>query len=222
MADDEPLPESYSLTVGEEKKETSQGFTGKGTAVYTSGDTYEGLYANGERQGQGRYTYRGGDFFEGCFDKNLKSGLGRVTYKNGAFYHGYFKSGVREGEGTFRYANGDIYSGSWSGGTKQGKGTYVYAKTKYSYEGDWKEGQIVSGTWSLTDGTKYVGGFSAQKPEGDGVWHTAKGTMVEGAYTQQVLPIDATDVVPKGEKPDMETKIFWTTSSLKASEGDDV
>merc|ERR1712238_537934 len=116
---------------------------------------------------------------------------------------------------------GDIYSGSWSGGTKQGKGTYVYAKTKYSYEGDWKEGQIVSGTWSLTDGTKYVGGFAAQKPVGDGMWHTAKGTIVEGTYSQQVLPIDAADVAKPGFNPETETKIFWKTSSLKASEGGD-
>jgi len=143
----------------------------------------------------------------------LKTDLGRVTYKKGGFYHGYFKDGKREGEGTFKYANGDLYSGMWKDGKRHGKGTYVYAGTKYEMKGDWKDGQIVSGTWTFIDGTKYVGTFKQQKPCGDGVWQTAKGTIVEGAYVQQIVPIDGEESKPGGQPP-TETRIFWKTATM--------
>merc|ERR1711957_349916 len=177
---------------------------------------------NGVRQGSGMYKYRHGDVYEGHFEKNLKSGLARVTYKKGGFYHGYFKDGQRDGEGTFQYANGDIYSGLWSRNKREGKGTYVFTKTKYAYEGDWKKGQIVQGSWTLTDGTKYIGGFSGQKPVGDGVWRMSKGTIVEGSYIQQELPIDSKPLAKLGESPATETKTFWKTNCLVAADGLDV
>lgn len=220
MADDEelpPKPEAYSLTTDSGEQPGSVGFTGRGKAAYKNGDVYEGLYDNGRRHGKGTYTYYGGDEFQGIFVENKKSGLGRVTYKNGAFYHGYFKEGLREGEGTFKYANGDIYSGMWKAGKKHGRGTYVYFGTKYEFKGDWKEGQITQGTWSFTDGTRYTGFFQNQKPHGDGEWRTTKGTMVEGAYVQQIVPVDDAPYKPEGP-PSTETRIFWRTGTLVAAE----
>merc|ERR1711966_51423 len=120
----------------------------------------------GMRQGQGKYTYYSGDVFTGTFENNLKTGKGRITYKKGGFYHGCFKDGLRDGEGTFKYASGDIYSGMWKAGKRHGPGTYVFAVTKYEYKGEWKDGQIAQGTWTLTDGTKYEGKFKDQKPYG--------------------------------------------------------
>jgi len=97
-------------------------------------------------------------------------------------------------------------------------------------KGTWKDGQITNGTWTLTDGTRCVGGFRNQKPCGDGVWETAKGTVVEGAYVQQVVPIDDDKTVattagcPVTEYPDLTvstcgagyTKPQWMVSNLDA------
>merc|ERR1712048_1385320 len=173
----------------------------------------------GIRQGKGSYQYyqkTGYDVFEGDFHDNKKTGLGKVTYKVGGFYHGYFSNGKRHGEGTFKYKNGDIYSGIWKEGKRHGQGTYVFAGTKYEMKGTWKDGQFVQGTWTLTDGTRYVGNFRNQKPCGDGLWETAKGTIVEGAYVQQIVPIDddQNKKVVVGSIPATETRIFWKTSTM--------
>mmetsp|Transcript_101267 Transcript_101267/g.285470 ORF Transcript_101267/g.285470 Transcript_101267/m.285470 type:complete len:231 (-) Transcript_101267:278-970(-) len=229
MADDEmpPPPEKYSLTPlgadGGEPKARSHEFSGMARAEYTNGDIYEGEFQSGKRHGKGSYKYYtqvGYDVFEGTFEDNMKTGLGLLTYAKGGFYNGYFVNNKREGEGTFKYPNGDIYSGSWKSGKRHGKGTYVSARTKYEMKGRWKDGQIEQGTWSFCNGTRYVGSFKNQKPFGDGVWQMANGTIVEGAYVQQVLPIDD----KKGVKPDptaplvTEIRIFWKTATMLAAE----
>lgn len=208
--DDEVL--KYRLETASGEKPCSIGFTGAAVAHYPNGDKFDGVFKDGQRQGKGSYTYKNGDVFEGYFDK-VKSGLGRVTYAKGGFFQGYFVDGKREGEGTFKYPNGDIYSGFWKAGKKHGKGTYVFAGTKYEYKGEWKNGQITTGTWKFSDGTTYIGGFQAQKPCGDGTWQTAKGTIVEGAYVQQVVPIDDSPIVP-GKPPETETRTFWKTAAM--------
>mmetsp|Transcript_1095 Transcript_1095/g.3346 ORF Transcript_1095/g.3346 Transcript_1095/m.3346 type:complete len:223 (+) Transcript_1095:77-745(+) len=221
MGDEEelpPLPEAYTLTTEAGEQKTSIGFTGKATAKYTNGDEYEGDFKEGIREGAGTYRYRLGDVFVGTFANNLKTGVGRVTYKKGGFFHGNFKDGVREGEGTFQYPNGDIYSGMWQKNKRNGKGTYVFTKTKYFYEGDWKDGQMISGIWSMTDGTKFVGNFVGQKPAGDGVWQMAKGTHVEGAYVQQVVPIDGAPLPKDGQPPATTTRAFWKTATMVAAD----
>mmetsp|Transcript_54991 Transcript_54991/g.123783 ORF Transcript_54991/g.123783 Transcript_54991/m.123783 type:complete len:223 (+) Transcript_54991:64-732(+) len=211
-------PGFYKITNESGDPIKSIGFAGTAKAEYANGDVYEGSFQDGARHGKGKYTYFSGDVFDGTFDKNLKVGLGLLTYAKGGFYHGHFKEGLREGEGTFKYANGDIYSGIWKGGKKHGKGTYVFTKTKYEYKGEWKDGQMVQGTWSLKDRLKYVGCFESQKPCGDGVWQTLQGTIVEGAYVQQVVPIDAEPPAPPGGTPATRTKTFWKTATMVAKE----
>mmetsp|Transcript_57556 Transcript_57556/g.122418 ORF Transcript_57556/g.122418 Transcript_57556/m.122418 type:complete len:224 (-) Transcript_57556:38-709(-) len=219
--EEEELPEppsAYSLVTDAGEKKTSKGFSGKGTANYTNGDVYEGVFENGTRQGKGVYKYRRGDVFEGTFENNMKTGLGRMTYKKGGFYHGFFKDNMRDGEGTFQYANGDIYSGLWQNNKRHGNGTYVFNKTKYAFVGDWKQGQILTGVWQLMDGAKFTGNFQNQHPFGEGVWQTSKGTIVGGAYLQQVLPVDSAPPAKPGETPATTTKIYWSTSKIAALE----
>jgi len=223
MADEEDLPEptgEYSLQGPADPLKCSIGFNGSGKATYPNGDTYDGVYENGVRNGNGTYFYRTTrDTFKGTFTENKKTGMGRVDFKAGGFYHGYFKDGKREGEGTFQYPNKDIYSGMWQDGKRHGKGTYVYSDTKYELKGAWKDGQIVQGTWTFTDGTRYVGGFQNSKPCGDGVWETIKGTIVEGSYVQQVVPLADDDAGKKKDgTPLTETRIFWNTATLVAVE----
>lgn len=217
------FPGTYSMVDSVGKDTTSSwGYTGQARCTYPNGDQYDGMFENGTRHGKGKYTYwmefepanlNRPESFEGTFKENLKTGLGLMKYRSGAFYHGHFSEGQRHGEGTFKYTNGDIYSGLWENGKKHGKGTYVYATTKYSIVGDWKNGEIVSGKWSLTNGAHYIGGFKKQKPFGDGVWKFSNQTCVEGAYAQQIVPVD--DAEPnKAGIPKTETKVFWKTAAV--------
>lgn len=211
-------PGVYKLTnaAGEALK-SSTSFSGPGVAEYANGDIYDGIFENGIRQGRGKYTYLNGDSFDGVFQNNQETGLGRVTYAKGGFYHGHFLEGKRHGEGTFQYSNGDIYSGMWKSSKRHGSGTYVFGSNKCEYKGEWKDGQMIDGTWSLADGTKYVGGFQNQKPSGQGVWETSRGTVVHGAYAQQVLPVDPAPPAKPGQAPAMATMVAWTTSALVAA-----
>lgn len=217
MAEEGEAPQVYSF-IKEEGGDapTSEGYTGKGKAMYPNGDKFEGAYVEGKRTGAGTYTYASGDVFEGAYEANDKTGMGRVTYADGAFYHGYFKAGKRHGEGTFKYANGDIYSGNWAQGKKDGVGTYVYNTTKYKITGDWKAGQITNGRWILTNGNHYQGPFANNKPAGDGVWKFPTGTVLEGSYAQRVVPVDSAADAP-GKPPATETKITWVTNSVGAA-----
>lgn len=222
--DEREPPGVYTLITSAGDKNNSIGYNGTGTANYPNGDVYEGVFESGARQGQGTYTYFSGDVFTGYFENNLKVGKGKITYKKGGFYHGFFKSGMREGEGTFKYANGDIYSGMWKAGKKHGKGTYVFSKTKYELKGEWNDGQMTTGTWSLTNGTKYLGNFKNQKPVGEGIWQTSQGTIVEGAYVQQVVPAedkaDSKVAANKDAPPAVATRAFWKTATLVNAEAD--
>lgn len=231
MADDEGVeqpPGVYKFEVDGKEMKSSHGYSGKGKASYANGDIFEGMFENGAKQGSGMYEYWQHSVngqppneqkkFEGTFQEGLKTGLGMMTYRDGkSFYHGHFQDGKRHGEGTFKYGNGDIYSGQWQKGKKHGKGTYVYAVTKYEITGEWKDGEIVSGKWRLTNGNHYVGGFKKGKPWGDGVWKFPSGTTVEGAYAQAIIPVD--DKEPdKSGKPPTETKINWKTAAIITSE----
>ena len=50
--------------------------------------------------------------------------------------------------------------------------------------GDWKENQIVNGTWEMPNGNQYKGGFNENKPLGDGCWNFTNGNEQRGKYAQ--------------------------------------
>jgi radial spoke head protein 1 len=50
--------EAYLLTTSENQKlKSSRGYTGKGLALYSNQDTYEGDFLDGVRSGKGKYIY---------------------------------------------------------------------------------------------------------------------------------------------------------------------
>lgn len=63
------------------------------------------------------------------------------------------------------------------------------------------------GTWQLSKGYKYVGGFAGQKPCGDGKW-CFQGFDVVGSYSQETKPVDSSD------NNAVETKIYWETAAI--------
>ncbi|KEP61083.1 UNVERIFIED_CONTAM: MORN repeat-containing protein [Hammondia hammondi] len=206
-------PYSFSLPDGSTLP-TAGVYTGLASVQYTNGDSFEGEFVNGRKEGRGVYTYRNGDKFQGEYKNNKRTGLGRTDYSAGGFYHGNYENGRRSGEGTRRYANGDIYYGQWKDGRHDGYGTYIFNTTKYKFVGQWRAGQLLEGSWRWQNGTVYEGTFEMNKPCGEGTWSFANGTRVQGSYSQRVLPVDeAPDDDPR---PAQKIELQWTPSGVSA------
>ncbi|CAK88416.1 unnamed protein product (macronuclear) [Paramecium tetraurelia] len=188
MAEDQQ-PFSFTPEGGSATNSTKD-YSGKGIATYPNGDTYEGQYVNGIREGKGKYTYNpSGDKYEGEFLQNLKHGIGRLIYANNkGEYYGQWEQGLRHGEGLYTYANKDVYSGQWSRGKKHGQGTYVFNDTAMRFRGTWNNNEIVDGEWIYPNGTVYRGPFQHNKPNGVGRFEFANKNQVEGYYTQTIVP----------------------------------
>ncbi len=92
---------------------------------------------------------------------------------------------------------------------KHGKGTYIIKATSQKIVGHWHNGKLVHGTWSLSDGSNYVGAFDNDKPQGQGEWNFANGNRVKGEY-KQTKKVDL-EVEDEGKEP--EIKLSWRTSS---------
>jgi hypothetical protein len=65
---------------------------GMGIASYVNGDTFEGVYLDGKRNGLGRYLFKNGASYEGNYSQNQKSGMGTMNYPDKSIYQGNFHS----------------------------------------------------------------------------------------------------------------------------------
>ena len=187
MAEEEDQGPKYVLVTeeGETRKLGSLHFTGRATASFPNGDLYEGDFEDGKRHGRGCYRYAAtGDKYDGAFVQNIRHGLGTMTYNGKGEYQGYWENGHRHGEGVFNYPSGDSYTGWWRFGKKEGCGTYYSAASKMKLTGDWKNNQIVNGTWEMPNGNSYRGTFNENKPLGEGSWSFNNGNKQCGQYAQ--------------------------------------
>ncbi|KAJ3322018.1 hypothetical protein HDV06_003618 [Boothiomyces sp. JEL0866] len=116
---------------------------GKGKNTFPNGDTYEGSYANGKRNGQGVYKWKAGHRYKGQFLDNVRHGTGYFVYPDGSKYNGEFAEGKRNGHGVYLYGNGDVYQGEWAADVKHGKGTLQTKSGTYLYASGGKK----SGVW---------------------------------------------------------------------------
>jgi len=213
MADEEE--QTYTLTMenGETAK-TSWGYTGKGNAVYSNGEIYEGDFVDGRRAGKGKYSYANGDKYDGEFQDNKKHGIGRLTYNGKGEYYGFFENGKKHGEGMFKYPNNDIYSGWWRYGKKHGKGTYVFSDTGMRLIGNWSEGKMTDGKWLFPNGVNYEGTFEHNKPKGKGTWAFQNGNTLQGEYIQHVLPADEdADNGDEDQPPKINLRCEWVSET---------
>ncbi|KAL3681490.1 hypothetical protein R1sor_024446 [Riccia sorocarpa] len=113
---------------------------GVGLATYPNGDTYQGNYENGKKNGQGKYTFARGAWFRG----------------------------KKHGQGVYTYSNGDRYQGEWVDDLRHGQGTYYFNESMSSYIGTWEAGHFIMGQWVWRDGNTYEGTFYKEQPIGRG------------------------------------------------------
>ena len=203
MADeDDDGPKYVFITENEETKTTSRGYSGKAVAMYPNGDTYDGEFMDGTREGRGVYTYAATvEKYDGEWKNNLKHGIGKMTYSKAGVYNGFWENGRRHGEGVFTYSNQDIYSGWWKFGEKEGTACYTFANGMKLY-GEWWSGAITKGKWIYPNGMYYEGEFENNKPKGKGRWVFKNGNILEGDYEQKPKEMDEDEEPAEDEEED--------------------
>ncbi|KAL0028358.1 hypothetical protein WJX77_001721 [Trebouxia sp. C0004] len=160
-------------------------FEGAGHAVFTSGNTYNGLFQRGQIHGQGKYVWTDGLVYTGIFMNNQISGTGIYEWPSGATYEGDVSNGKRHGFGTMRFAGSHVvYTGQWQDSKRHGQGKMLYDKAeKCFYEGGWqtnlKHGQ---GTMHYSSGNTYTGGWEADQKQGQGCMQWGEGEQYTGQW----------------------------------------
>ncbi|KAJ3171928.1 hypothetical protein HDU87_008178 [Geranomyces variabilis] len=165
--------------------------SGTGTAVFDSGNTFQGSFPRGCMDGIGVYTWRNGVVYEGEFTANKISGKGVYTWKNGCRYEGQVKNGLRHGRGAFSCEPiaPARYEGEWREGKVWGEGklTYGPAATNggpHAYEGSWRNGlKHGHGIMRYASGNVYDGEWEANVKQGKGImlW-VDRGEIYDGEW----------------------------------------
>lgn len=125
-------------------------YHGRGVMKFTSGDVYDGKWANGLMHGHGRLVYSKifadeseeeeekteeiTSFYIGDFEENRRT-EGTLTYENGDVFTGIFcANGLRE-SGCIKFKNGDEFAGIFEDGAmKCGNMTFKESGDIYSGE----------------------------------------------------------------------------------------
>lgn len=66
---------------------------GTGKFVWDTGETYEGEWVEGVRDGYGLFTWTDGSYYSGSFMANIREGKGYYHGTDGTIMDGYFKNG---------------------------------------------------------------------------------------------------------------------------------
>ncbi|GAB5368919.1 hypothetical protein AAMO2058_001360600 [Amorphochlora amoebiformis] len=163
---DEEQPYGVKWEGGEDVEEALNTLkSGKALAKFSNGDTYDGEYSDGKRNGRGKYTWsnpsnndeedeeekKPRSVYRGSYKHGKREGKGTARFADGGEYRGEWKEGEKSGKGVYFYPNGDSYIGYWSKDKKHGDGIYMFSECKSVLKGDWRDGKMVSGIWKLHD-----------------------------------------------------------------------
>lgn len=165
---------------------------GRGISRYASGNTYEGEFKAGLRDGFGVYTYNvdkhgKGNSFAGEWKANQAHGHGRVEYVSGDVYDGQFVSGQRCGTGKWSNHNGETYEGEWANNAYHGFGT-LHSVQGEEYKGQFNQGKMEGqGRQQAPSGDVYEGEWKQDKFDGLGTLTLATGTATHGQWKAGVL-----------------------------------
>eukprot|EP00483_Globobulimina_turgida_P000386 UN00386 len=156
---------------------------GKAKVMYANGDTFEGEYIDGKKNGKGIYFWK--EFqatYDGEWSMGIRRGNGKFTYSDGSRYEGEWDNNYRSGSGTYMFANGDSYCGEYLDGKRRGEGICSYEEDYSQLIGTWKDDKFISGQWRYNDNTEWIGSFQNNMPFGKGVFMFASGNQSHGTY----------------------------------------
>lgn len=115
-------------------------------------------------------------------DAGQFEGAGKLRYANGETYEGTFIADQCDGRGVHKWPSGACYEGEWIAGGRSGIGKYTFPSGD-TYEGRWtvlKNGGCVRegarGTYVWPNGETYIGGFKADRRDGQGLftWYSGR------------------------------------------------
>lgn len=139
------------------------GFTAQAQEVKTitspTGDIYEGqVNAQGIPHGKGKGIFKNSHtIYEGDWENGNPNGKGRLVLwrlidgkaDTTERYVGDIVNGIITGNGTFTMVGKWEYTGGFSEGKFNGKGKKTYINKQF-IGGEWKNGELVSGTYTVT------------------------------------------------------------------------
>lgn len=90
---------------------------GKAIIKFSSNDSFEGYYKQGQKYGQGVYREASGAYYDGNWKNNTSDGKGIQKFADGRTYEGDFINGQPDGVGVGKDATGKIiHEGQWKNG----------------------------------------------------------------------------------------------------------
>eukprot|EP01012_Entosiphon_sulcatum_P009591 TRINITY_DN15443_c0_g1_i1.p2 TRINITY_DN15443_c0_g1~~TRINITY_DN15443_c0_g1_i1.p2 ORF type:complete len:355 (+),score=80.24 TRINITY_DN15443_c0_g1_i1:103-1167(+) len=191
---------------------------GEGKAIYSNGDSYEGHYWEGKKNGKGIYVYKSlgmsevdrllGDLVkarpppeeedEEAFIARAASTLkvgrevvaGHLRYGPFPCFHGDYINNLRHGHGVMRNRDGSLYQGYWKDNKRHGEGMFFYLNGDV-YSGQWEEGlKHGAGCYTYANGVGHYTGIWQKGVFTEGQWHMTDGIFYEGKFDAKNRPCD--------------------------------
>ena len=146
---------------------------GHGVYRWGNGDSYDGEWKLGKKDGEGTLTGKDFGTFTGQWRNGKEHGRGLHVYPDGCRFEGTFKDGKRwEGKGTF-VIGGDKFEGEMEAGKLHGHGVFRWGN--YCYDGEWKLGkEDGEGTLTIKGCSTFTGQWRDGKKHGHGVVTSTK------------------------------------------------
>ena len=169
---------------------------GQGTYAFANGNKYVGELRDGEFDGQGTFTFVNGDKYVGDWKDSKRNGQGTFTIAGGEQYVGEWKDNKFNGQGTRYASNGSIINqGIWEGGNFVRSAPVQQANaanqmvaiatqqpniSQSNLPACPPSGRLVYcfGTYTYPSGNKYVGEFSQDKRNGQGIFYSSSGSII--------------------------------------------
>jgi hypothetical protein len=164
--------------------------------LYPNGESYQGEFVNGVRDGHGKLVTSGGTkIYTGQFVNGLYHGPGTIEWLpciehnkpiKGRKFKGVFHRGIREGAGEYHDEIGNIWMGEWKNDFFTGEGILTKSNGEH-YEGTWLKGNLhcEKATIKYINGDSYDGAMVYGKRHGEmGYLSYSKG---QGSYVGQFV-----------------------------------
>lgn len=160
--------------------ETSDGkpdYTNMNTYTDENGNKFYGYIGENGIEGYCMAEYENGDTYEGKYENGMRNGFGIYTFTSGSKIIGTDVDNVTENTAAYIYNDGSIFIGDYIGGVQCGEGILYDAENKELVCGRWEDGKKVedynTDTWSMNDDMNCTGTKVDGKLDGMGLYMDA-------------------------------------------------